>query len=269
MTAGTGLAPGTVRRPAALLRRGVPGASALLVVAAVAWVLTVRGAAAMGGAAPGRAGLSLPAFLVAWSLMMTAMMLPAVAPVATLYARTVRGHRGMRLAAFTVGYLLVWTAAGVPAFVLADAAGRLAGSSPVAARVAAVVVFTACGLYQLTSWKDRCLQHCRSPLSLLLQYGSYRGRGRDLAAGAHHGAYCAGCCWALFAVLLAVGVMNLPAMLLLTVVVLLEKLWSRGVGVARAVGVAALVLAALVAVAPQLAPGLHAPAGGTTPMRMG
>ncbi len=70
----------------------------------------------------------------------------------------------------------------------------------------------------------------RSPLAPLLHYGSYRGRLRDIAVGAHHGAYCAGCCWALFVLLIVAGVMNLLAMVVLALVVLLEKLWSRGVG---------------------------------------
>lgn len=54
----------------------------------------------------------------------------------------------------------------------------------------AVVVFGTCGVYQLTPLKARCLRHCRSPLSLLLRYGSYRGPLRDVRGGAHRGAYC-------------------------------------------------------------------------------
>jgi predicted metal-binding membrane protein len=42
-----------------------------------------------------------------------------------------------------------------------------------------------------------------------LQYGAYRGRLRDVRAGAHHGAYCLGCCWSLMALFVVVGVMNL------------------------------------------------------------
>lgn len=43
-----------------------------------------------------------------------------------------------------------------------------------------------------------------------------------------HGAYCLGCCWALMAVLFAVGLMNLAWMAVLTVVFLAEKNWERG-----------------------------------------
>lgn len=230
-----------------------------MLVAALSWAFTIEQAKAMGGAMPGTMGLGLAAFLLMWTPMMAAMMLPAVAPLASIYSRTVQTHRPVRLIAFGLGYMTVWAAAGVPAFALAWTAGRLADGRPGLATAGAAVAYAGCGIYQLTPWKDRCLLHCRSPLALLLHYGSYRGRLRDFAAGAHHGAYCAGCCWALFVVLVAVGVMNLAAMAVLTVVVLLEKLWTRGVGFSRVVGLVALALAVAVIWVPELAPGLLGP----------
>jgi predicted metal-binding membrane protein len=122
----------------------------------------------------------------------------------------------------------------------------LVDDHPAWATAIAVAVFAACGVYQLTPLKTRCLEHCRSPLSLLLHYGSYRGRLRDVRAGAHHGAWCLGCCWSLMALFIVVGVMNLAAMVVLAAVVLAEKLWARGELLARAVGVAALALAVAV-----------------------
>ena len=65
--------------------------------------------------------------------------------------------------------------------------------------------------------------------------------------GIVHGAYCLGCCWALFAVLVAAGVMSLAWMLLLTLVVFAEKVLPVGRWGPRAVGVAFLALAAVVA----------------------
>jgi predicted metal-binding membrane protein len=106
-----------------------------------------------------------------------------------------------------------------------------------------VAVFAACGVYQLSSLKDRCLTHCRSPRGLLLHYGSYRGRFRDVRAGAHHGGYCLGCCWALMVVLIAAGVMNVAAMAGLAALVLIEKLWRWGPAAGRLAGAAALALA--------------------------
>jgi predicted metal-binding membrane protein len=59
-------------------------------------------------------------------------------------------------------------------------------------------------------------------------------------------------------VLVAVGVMNVAAMAALASVIFLEKLWSRGPLLSRLVGVAFLVLAAVVPFYPWLLPGLRA-----------
>jgi predicted metal-binding membrane protein len=189
--------------------------------------------------------------------MMAAMMLPSIAPVASMYQRSIRSHRALRLAGFTGGYLLAWAGAGIPAFLLTLLVARVVETHPAWATAVAVAVFAACGVYQLTPLKSRCLKHCRSPLSLLLHYGAYQGALRDVRAGAHHGAYCLGCCWSLMALFVVLGVMNLTAMVVLAAVVLAEKLWVHGELLARAVGVAALAVAVAVIWVPELAPGLH------------
>jgi predicted metal-binding membrane protein len=230
--------------------------AAVLVLAAGAWAGTVALARPMAGMT-GAMGLTLPGFVAVWTLMMAAMMLPSVTPLASLYARTMRTHRGPRLAALVAGYLAVWAAAGLPAYGLARLAGWLAGGHPAAAHVAAVLAFASCGVYQLTGLKNRCLAHCRSPLSLLLHYGSRRGRFRDLLVGVHHGGYCLGCCVGLMVILVAAGVMNISVMLALATLVLAEKVTPWGPLVARLAGVAALALALATIWLPWLAPGLH------------
>jgi len=62
----------------------------------------------------GTMGLGPAAFVAVWTLMMAAMMLPSVAPTASLYARTIQGRRAARMAGLVVGYLAVWAAAGLP-----------------------------------------------------------------------------------------------------------------------------------------------------------
>lgn len=206
----------------------------------------------------GTMGLSAAAFIAVWALMMAAMMLPSVTPLASVYARSIVSSRTARVAGLVIGYLLVWAAAGVPAFALAALTGWLDNHHPGAAHGLAVAVFAGCGVYQLTGLKDRCLAHCRSPFGMLLRYGSFRGRTRDLRVGIHHGAYCLGCCWALMVILIAVGVMNIAAMLALAALILVEKTWSRGQMTARLAGVAALCLAVATVWLPWLAPGLQA-----------
>ncbi len=65
--------------------------------------------------------------------------------------------------------------------------------------------------------------------------------------GVIHGACCLGCCWALFAVLVAAGVMSLAWMLLLTLVIFAEKVLPVGRRVSMVMGGALLVLGVLVA----------------------
>lgn len=237
------------------LRRLTPRAAVLLLLAAVAWSVLIGVARQMPGM-DGTAELGIPAFVGMWTLMMAAMMLPSVAPVASMYQRSILTRRTLRLTGFTAGYLTVWAAAGVPAYVLTIAAAGLVDGDPARATAVAVGVFAACGVYQLTPLKTRCLRHCRSPLSLLLRYGNYRGAWRDLRAGARHGAYCLGCCWLLMSLFVVVGFMNLTAMVVLAAVVLTEKLWLRGETVARVVGVIALLLAVAVIWDPSLAAGV-------------
>jgi predicted metal-binding membrane protein len=232
-------------------------AAFLLILAAGAWAATLAVARGMAGMA-GTMGLGLALFVPVWTLMMAAMMLPSVAPTASLYARTFRENRTVRTAGLVAGYLAVWAVAGIPAYGLAWLAGWLTGKHPSAAHIMAVAVFAVCGIYQLSSLKDRCLAHCRSPLGLLLHYGSYRGRSRDLRVGVHHGAFCLGCCWALMVILIAVGVMNVVAMIGLAALVLVEKAWRRGPAAGRVAGAAVLALAVATIWLPWLAPGLHA-----------
>jgi predicted metal-binding membrane protein len=189
---------------------------------------------------------------------------PGVVPFASFYTRTFTERRERRVLAFASGYLLVWAAIGLPAFGLAWIAGRLVADRPGAATALAALVFLSCGVYQLTALKSRCLARCRSPLGFTLKYSAYRGRGRDLRAGVFHGAFCAGCCWALMLLLLAFGLMNVLAMLAVAVAVLVEKTWRRGAGFARALGVASIMLAVVVLAQPAIAPGLHAPSSTMT-----
>jgi predicted metal-binding membrane protein len=128
-----------------------------------------------------------------------------VALLASLYTRSFGADRRVRLAAFTAGYLIVWMLAAIPAYALAWLAGRLSGTHPGAATGLAVAVCAACGAYQLTGLKERCLSLCRSPLGLAIRLGGYRGKARDLRAGLYHGWFCLACCWALMALLVALA----------------------------------------------------------------
>jgi predicted metal-binding membrane protein len=234
---------------------------AVAALAAVAWVVTVMLARDMGNG-PGTMGLALLPFLGLWVVMMAAMMLPSVAPVAVLWTRLISGasaglSRMTRMGMFLGGYLLAWAVVGAIAFAALAGAGRLLTASPTAAKWLGVAIFLAAGIYQLTPWKDWCLRRCRSPVGALIYYVGFRGRARDLRVGLHHGATCAGCCWGLMVVLVAVGVMNVAVMAALAVVIFAEKLWRHGKPFGLAVGVVLAAIGVLAIWFPWLLPGLH------------
>ena len=236
-------------------RRSSPALWAgLLVAAAVAWVLLIRQSPGMPASMAGP-WLVFGEFLLLWIVMMAAMMLPSVAPVASMYLTVLRNRRNgiaaAHAAALVAGYLLAWAGFGVAAFGISRALGKLApmgmGTSMGPSRLAvwsAAIALAGAGAYQFTPLKARCLRHCRSPLGFLLHFGNYTGRLRDVRVGAYHGGYCVGCCWSLMLVLVAVGVMNMAWMVALTAVVFVEKVWRSGEAFGYAVG-GALILTGL------------------------
>ncbi len=193
----------------------------------------------------------LGAAALMWGIMMVAMMLPSAAPVLLLFARVQRQRRQQAQTAiptgfFAGGYLLVWLAWSLLAAGLQWVLQGLLLLSPHLTFTSTLLgagFLLLAGLYQLTPWKRTCLTHCQSPLGFLMTRWR-EGPAGAFSMGVRHGAYCAGCCWALMGLLFVGGVMNLLWVAALAVFVLLEKAVARGLWVARASG-AALVLAAL------------------------
>jgi predicted metal-binding membrane protein len=244
-----GSTTGSSRLRALLSAGGLTVPVALLALAAGGWWWSARMAGAMAG--PGAmagmsgstsalgAGPACGAFLVSWLAMMAAMMLPAVTPVVALYGRAAAQGRVAPLPFFVLAYLALWTAPGVPAYLAWRALmAPLAEGRPWAGRLAGLVLLAAAA-WQLTPLKSACLRHCRSPLSFFLRFGA--GAGRPLGAfrmGIAHAVFCLGCCWALMAVLVAFGTMQLAWMLGLAALILLEKATPVGPKIARAAAVA-------------------------------
>jgi predicted metal-binding membrane protein len=178
---------------------------------------------------------------VMWTVMMVGMMAPSVTPVLLLAANAPRSEPRVipPAVSFGAGYLLVWSGfsaiATVAQWMLHDEAllsRAMAVSSP---RVAGAILIGA-GLYQLTPLKNVCLTHCRSPIGFLMSHWR-GGRAGPIRMGLHHGVHCLGCCWALMAVLFAVGVMNLAWVAGLALLVLAEKVAPGADRLSRIAGV--------------------------------
>ena len=232
----------------------------LLTLAAVGWWWSARMADEMTGTASsmgmddmtGDHVLTLGAFLVGWLAMMTAMMFPAITPVVKLYGRAAAAGRVAPLPFFVAGYIAVWSAIGLPAYAAWRALmGPIAEGRPWAGRVAAVALLAA-AVWQLTPLKSVCLRHCRSPISFFLRFGKAVTRPFGaLRMGLTHGLFCLGCCWALMAVLVALGTMNLMWMAILTVLIVVEKNAAVGERVAQVAAVAFLGLGVTLLIRPE------------------
>ncbi|HZC76021.1 MAG TPA: DUF2182 domain-containing protein [Gaiellaceae bacterium] len=199
---------------------------ALLALAGLAWWASADRMQGMD-AGPWTALGGLGWFLGIWVVMMAAMMLPSAIPTVALYGGLVRDRTQLSSVLFVAGYLAVWTAAGLAAFALAAAGGGVLGWDRAGPWAAGGTLLVAAA-YQLTPLKDACLARCRAPLAFLL--GSWRsGPGGGLRMGIAHGAWCAGCCWALMASLFALGVMSIAWTALVAGLVALEKIlpWRR------------------------------------------
>ena len=249
----------------------------LLVLAALAWAVLLwqvrsmdgRMATGMdremamegGGSADLTQGMGAPLFLAMWVVMMVAMMFPTAAPMILTFARVSAGkrQRGQPFVptwVFVAGYLAIWAGFGVLAYLVAVGAERLAERSmwllAHGARLGGVVLVLA-GLYQFSPLKNVCLGKCRSPLSFILR--SWRdGVGGALRMGISHGLYCLGCCWLLFVILFPLGVMNVAAMALITLLAFAEKAWPIGRRVGQLAAVTLIAWGVLVILVPDTLP---------------
>jgi predicted metal-binding membrane protein len=129
-----------------------------------------------------------------------------------------------------------------------------------AARVGGLAIALA-GLYQLSPLKDVCLTKCRTPLSFIIN--SWRdGYVGAFRMGLAHGVYCLGCCWLLFVILFPLGMTNVAAMALITLLIFAEKSLPIGRTVGRVAAVALVAYGLLVVVMPELLPTAMPPGAG-------
>jgi predicted metal-binding membrane protein len=181
-----------------------------------------------------------------WTVMMVGMMTPSAAPMFLMYARVGRQTqaRGRPLSAtvwFAIGYFLVWIAFALFATSVQWALERTAlldFTMATTDNVLGGLIFVAAGLYQWTRLNDLCLTECQRPFEFVMRHGGYRRDASGcIALGFRHGAYCVGCCWALMALLLVGGVMNVLWIVLLALLAFLERVTSMGRLIARLAGI--------------------------------
>jgi predicted metal-binding membrane protein len=190
----------------------------------------------MSGARISTMGGFVP-FVLGWTAMMVAMMIPATLPLILLYRivsrqrlSPIQARGGM--AALLLGYIAVWAVAGLPVYVYAlttETIGRFAVVLP------AVLLFIG-GVYQFTSLKRSCHARCSNPLFFLMQKWK-PGTAGALRLGVLHGLDCLGCCAGLMVGLIALGMMNLALVFTVALIIFAEKTLPESHRIARPLGV--------------------------------
>jgi predicted metal-binding membrane protein len=231
--------------------RGVP--FAVLVAIALAWLAALAAQSTGAGALLHHDALiedgpamwvALPLFLLAWQLMVAAMMLPSSLPLVRLFAAAAAEQPRPRaaLTGFLGGYALVWSAFGGLAFVFDGGIHAAVAASPWLHEHEWLLggsVLVLAGAFQFTKLKNACLDTCRHPAAFMLRFYE-RGTAGGFRLGARHGVFCVGCCWALMLVMFAVGVANVLWMALLTAVMVHEKTRPLGSRTVPVTGIALL-----------------------------
>lgn len=232
------------------------------VLAAAAWAVLIWQSAMMGDDDMGLTmGMGAPLFMAIWAAMMVAIMFPAAAPMILTFARVQvnrkgRGQDFVPIWLFVSSYMVVWIATGLLAYAAAAIADSLSERSmwvmDNAGRIGGVVLVLA-GIYQLSPLKTACLGKCRTPMGFIL--GSWRdGQAGAVRMGLEHALYCFGCCWLLFVILFPLGLMNVAAMALLTLLIFAEKSLAIGPQLARAAAVLLIVYGGVVIAIPSSLP---------------
>ncbi len=182
-------------------------------------------------------------FLIDWTLMCAAMMLPTALPLTAAALRMFGGRRDrlLLLAVLIGGYIGVWIASGI---VLRAAGMWLSAADfawPIEHRqgiAGAGLIFG--GVYLTTPFAAQCLTACRSPMGFVATHWGKPGPVAINAfrIGLAYGLSCFGCCWPL---MLAMAIFSLASpfwMLAATAFMILQKSGKEGLTVTRTAGFA-------------------------------
>ena len=170
--------------------------------------------------------------------MTAVMMAPIVIPWLRALRRRAAGLDTPSLVVpFAIGYAIAW--AGFSAVASALQLALAALEVPVPFRLDApyhsATALILAGAFQFTRFKGACLSRCRSPAGYLLTHWRHGVTGH-LRMGLGHGLDCVGCCWALMALALVVGMIDLVWMGLLMAVMAAETTLPFGARLTKPVG---------------------------------
>src|ERR1700722_1509847 len=148
----------------------------LVAVIALSWAYLARMSHMSTSGMVGAPAEQFAAAFLVWAVMMVAMMLPTAVPAIDVFGSFARKRvsaigSAPATSLFVLGYVAVWTAyAAIAAAgqVVVSRATLLAPALHSSSVVLSVAVLLLAGAFQLTSFKDACLTHCRSPFPFFL-----------------------------------------------------------------------------------------------------
>jgi len=220
-------------------------------------------------------------FTASWTVGMIAMMFPAIFPMVLLYNRLIRndgsnarndiykekenftasafilaekdsnvGKRSFfinysfKMILFVVCYLVVWAVTGIILLLASSALMNVFIIKEVDTKQLDIIygiLLVISGAYQFSPLKTKCIGYCESPFSFFMRRWK-SGISGAIKMGTFHGLYCLGCCWPYFLLMISLGWMNLLWMVLFSSIIFVEKIWSRGLLVARITGIGLMIL---------------------------
>jgi predicted metal-binding membrane protein len=156
---------------------------------------------------------------VAWALMLLAMMPVLLAQPIAHILRTTRRRRWIRtFVGFGAGYALVWMLVGPVFMALSRAVVGLAEDQLHAGLTAALLALA----WSASPWHQRALNRGHRVRNLAV-FG-WRADRDAVAYGVVHGTWCVASCWAWMLVPLVLHVHHMTVMVLVTAIMLVERL---------------------------------------------
>src|SRR3954464_12570256 len=220
-------------------------------------------------------------FTASWTVGMIAMMFPAISPMVLLYNRLIKNdssnardgtYRGnenfsssafildenenkvgkrsffinysFKMILFVVCYLVVWTLTGIILLLASSILMNIFIIREVDTKQLDIIygiLLIISGAYQFSPLKTKCIGYCESPFSFFMRRWK-SGISGAIKMGTFHGLYCLVCCWPYFLLMISLGWMNLLWMVLFSSIIFVEKIWSRGLLVARITGIGLMTL---------------------------
>jgi predicted metal-binding membrane protein len=197
-------------------------------------------------------------FVIDWTLMCVAMMVPTALPLLAAGVRLARGRHNpvLMVMMIALGFVTVWVATGIVLRAIAlQAATRIGPNLADNAGLVSGIGLVIGGTYMLSPIAKACAAACRSPMGFVATHWGRAGSQnyRAVRMGLAYGFSCFGCCWPLMTAMAVFAIANPLWMLLATLFMISQK--HRGFGVkATQFGGVAMICIGCVVLSEDIAP---------------